>query len=155
MFSSVGVVEAFRTLASSSAPSLPCLNSLTQLLPVAHDRGPSPYVPYISSLNPNMGFSLSTADTSNCSILDFLYFPSNTKHINLKSMGKYNKRFVLQDAYAEHVKYSTYKISSSYLLVFCVRLKTFQPPLVRTDCRQSRWFAVYGALIAELAFVSG
>ena len=26
---------------------------------------------------------------------------------------------------------------------------------LRTDCRQSRWFAVYGALIAEVAFVSG
>ena len=26
---------------------------------------------------------------------------------------------------------------------------------LRTDCRQPRWFAVYGALIAELAFVSG
>ena len=35
MFSSVGAVEAFRTLASSSTPSLPCLNLLTQHLPVA------------------------------------------------------------------------------------------------------------------------
>ena len=49
MFSSVGAVEAFRTLASSLTPSLPCSNLLTQHLSVAHDRGPSPYVPYISS----------------------------------------------------------------------------------------------------------
>ena len=58
-----------------------------------------------------------------------------TKHVKLKSVGKYNKRCLLQDGYAEHVQpnhdnYSTDKISSSYLFVFCVRLKTFQPPLV-------------------------
>ena len=49
MFSCVGAVEAFRTLASSSTPSLPCLNLLIQHLPVAQDRGSSPYVLYISS----------------------------------------------------------------------------------------------------------
>ena len=30
----------------------------------------------------------------------------------------------------KHATYYTDKISSSYLFVFCVRLKTFQPPLV-------------------------
>ena len=30
----------------------------------------------------------------------------------------------------KHATYCTDKISSSYLFVFCVRLKTFQPPLV-------------------------
>ena len=49
MFSSVGAVEAFRTLTSSSTPSLRCLNLLNQHLPVAHDREPSPDVSYISS----------------------------------------------------------------------------------------------------------
>ena len=30
----------------------------------------------------------------------------------------------------KHATYYTDKISSSYLFVFCVRLKTFQPPIV-------------------------
>ena len=33
----------------------------------------------------------------------------------------------------KHATYYTDKISSSYLFVFCVRLKTFQPPLVYRD----------------------
>ena len=55
-----------------------------------------------------------------------------TKHVKLKSIGKYNKRCLLQDGYAEHLQtcHIFHKISSSYLFVFCVRLKTFQPPLV-------------------------
>ena len=41
----------------------------------------------------------------------------------------------------KYATYSTDKISSSYLFVFCVRLKTFQPPLVHMSelCLACEW----------------
>ena len=56
-----------------------------------------------------------------------------TKHVKLKSMENITKGACYKMAkqnMCKHATYSTDKISSSYLFVFCVRLKTFQPPLV-------------------------
>ena len=38
----------------------------------------------------------------------------------------------------KHATYCTDKIASSYLFVFCVRLKTFQPPLVQSKISQNK-----------------
>ena len=84
-------------------------------------------------VNLPLGYPFQLRTLKNCSILGFSLFSLKHKTCLLKEHGKYNKRCFLQDGYAEHVQtctYSTDKMSSSYLFVFCVRLKTFQPPLV-------------------------
>ena len=55
-------------------------------------------------MNLPLGYPFQLQTLKNCSKLDFLCFPWNTKHVNLKSIGKYNKRCFLHDGYAEHVQ---------------------------------------------------
>ena len=52
--------------------SLPCFNLLAQHLPMAHDRGPSPYCSLHIPANLPWGYPFQLRTLNNCSLLDFL-----------------------------------------------------------------------------------
>ena len=136
LFLDVAAVEGLLDLGSTSTPSLPRFNWLTQHLSVVYSRTSSPDVPCkVSSIWDNViPFNCRYLIASRCS--NFFVFLQTQNMSTLRAWDKIIKsasnELTIQKRY-KYVIYFTDKLWLSHLFAKYDRLKTFQSPLVGTS----------------------